>query len=89
MDYGMIGKIEKAKRYAEERDRRIRFETLKVTFMGENNKHTVTLQNGHWHCNCDFFKTRERCSHTIALEMILEGMLPEMPIDEVAATTAV
>ena len=89
MDYGMIGKIEKAKRYAEERDRRIRFETLKVTFMGENNKHMVTLQNGHWHCNCDFFKTRERCSHTIALEMILEGMLPEMPIDEVAATTAV
>lgn len=89
MDYGMIGKIEKAKRYVEERDRRIRFETLKVTFMGENNKHTVTLQDGRWYCTCDFFKTRERCSHTIALEMILEGMLPEMPIDEVAATTAV
>ena len=89
MDYGMFGNFEKAKRYVEERDRRVRFETLKVTFMGDNNDHTVTLQNDKWHCTCDFFKTRSRCCHTIALEMILEGMLPEMAVDEVAATTAV
>jgi len=89
MDYGMIGKIEKAKRYVEERDRRVRFETLKVTFMGDNNDHTVTLQNDKWHCTCDFFKTRSRCCHTIALEMILKGMLPEMAVDEVTTTTGV
>ena len=76
MDYGMIGKIDKAKRYAEQRDR-IRFEALRVTFTGENNAHTVDLKDGVWQCDCDFFQTRGRCSHTMALEIILEGMLPE------------
>ena len=76
MDYGMIGKIEKAKRYAEQRNR-IHFESLKVTFEGENNPHTVTLSDGIWQCDCDFFQSRKRCSHSIALEMILEGMLPD------------
>jgi len=76
MDYGMIGKIEKAKRYAEQRDR-IEFESLEVTFKGENNPHTVRMEHGVWQCDCDFFQTRGRCSHTMALEYILEGMLPE------------
>jgi hypothetical protein len=76
MDYGMIGKIQKAKRYAEQRDR-IHIEALAVTFAGENNPHTVHLDNGAWRCDCDFFQTRLRCSHTMALEIILEGMLPE------------
>ena len=76
MDYGMIGKIDKAKRYADQRDR-IHFEAFKVTFEGENNPHTVSFEQGQWQCDCDFFQTRERCSHTIALEMILEDMLPE------------
>ena len=40
MDYGLIGKIEKAKRYAAQRDR-IHIEALTVTFEGENNPHTV------------------------------------------------
>ena len=77
MDYGMIGKIEKAKRYAEERDR-IRIESLTVTFEGDNNPHTVHFQSGSWQCDCDFFQTRGRCSHTMALEIILEEMLPEV-----------
>jgi hypothetical protein len=79
MDYGMIGKIEKAKRYAEQRDR-IRIESLRVTFEGENNPHTVQLQKDGWQCDCDFFQTRGRCSHTMALEKILDGMkgIPEL-----------
>jgi hypothetical protein len=76
MDYSMIGKIQKAKRYAEERDR-IHFETFSVTFNGDNNPHTVHLSNGMWQCDCEFFAARGRCSHTIALEIILEGMIPE------------
>ncbi len=76
MDYGMIGKLEKAKRYAEERDR-ITFNSLNVSFRGANNVHTVTLQDGKWRCTCDFFQTRGRCSHTMALEIILKDMLPE------------
>lgn len=75
----MIGKIDKAKRYAEQRNR-IRFEKLEVTFEGENNPHTVTLLDGIWQCDCDFFQTRGRCSHTMALEIILEGMLPQEAI---------
>jgi hypothetical protein len=76
MDYGMIGKIEKAKRYAEERER-IHFTQLTVTFDGENNPHTVQFANNKWQCDCDFFSTRGVCSHTMALERILEGMIPE------------
>ena len=76
MDYGMIGKIEKAKRYAEERDR-IRFDQFLVTFDGENNPHVVHFNQGDWKCDCDFFQTRGVCSHTMALERILEGMIPE------------
>ncbi len=75
MDYGMIGKIEKAKRYAEERDR-FRFETFDLTFRGDNNSHRVGFENGKFQCDCEFFLTHERCVHTMALELLLKDMLP-------------
>jgi hypothetical protein len=75
MDNGMIGKIEKAKRYAEERER-IRFETFRATFDGDNNPHTVEFSSEGWKCDCDFFQRRGVCSHTMALERVLERMLP-------------
>ncbi len=75
MDYGMIGKIEKAKRYAEERDR-FRFETFDLTFRGDNNSHRVSFDNGKFQCDCEFFLTHERCVHTMALELLLKDMLP-------------
>lgn len=80
MDSGLIGKIEKAKRYAEERDR-IAFTKFTATLKGANNDHTVTYDNGQWDCDCDFFQTRGRCSHTMALEMILEGMVDIAEVD--------
>lgn len=80
MDYGLIGKIDKAKRYAEERDR-ISFEKFTATFAGDNNNHTVTYDKGQWDCDCDFFQSRGRCSHTMALEMILEGMVDIADVD--------
>ena len=76
MDYGMIGKIEKAKRYAEQRDR-IQFLSFNVVVRGDNNPHTVTFQDTQWSCDCSFFKSRGVCSHSMALERILDGMLPE------------
>lgn len=76
MDSGLIGKIEKGKRYAAERGKRIHFQTFTVQFEGDNSGHIVILEKGQIHCDCDFYKTRNRCSHTIALETILEGMLP-------------
>jgi hypothetical protein len=70
MDSSMIGKIQKSKQYATERDR-IKIDSLSVTFQGHNNPHQVSFQDGKWICDCDFFQTRERCSHTMALEQIL------------------
>lgn len=76
MDYGMIGKIEKAKRYAEERDR-VRFVSFCVSLRGENSTHMVTYENNQWECDCSFFRSRGVCSHTMAMERILADMIPE------------
>lgn len=76
MDHGMISKIQKAKRYAQERDR-FEFNHFSVTFKGSNNDHQITFENGSWHCDCEFFMKREVCSHTMAIERLLVDMLPE------------
>jgi len=75
MDSGMIGKIEKAKRYAEEHNR-FRFDTFNLTFHGENNNHQVKFDEGKFQCDCEFFITHQRCGHTMALEIILKDMIP-------------
>ena len=75
MNSGLIGKIEKAKRYAQERSR-IHFRGLRVDFDGENDGHEVSLDGETWRCSCDFFVGWGACAHTMALERILEGMLP-------------
>jgi len=74
MDSGMIGKILKAKQYAEERER-VEFAQFSVNFHGENNDHQVTYANGNWSCECTFFASHGVCSHTMALERILDGMV--------------
>ena len=74
MDSGMIGKIEKAKRYAQEPSR-IHFQSFTVTMDGENGVHTIKYENGEFQCDCGFFRTRGRCSHTMAIEMVLEEMI--------------
>ncbi|MCC6146041.1 MAG: SWIM zinc finger family protein [Anaerolineaceae bacterium] len=77
MDYGMISKLEKARRYSQERER-FKFHAFTVTVDGNNNPHSVQYNNGIWTCDCDFYHSRGRCSHTMALEFILEGMI-EIP----------
>jgi len=75
MDYGMIGKIEKSKIYAEERER-IEFESLRVTLRGDNDSvHKVSYENGNWKCDCSFFSSRNVCSHTMAMERVLADMV--------------
>ena len=76
MQSSLIGKIEKAKRYAEEPER-ITFSEFAVKFRGENNDYTTNYKDGKWHCSCHFFSSWGICSHTIALEKILGNMLPE------------
>ncbi|MBI2304837.1 MAG: hypothetical protein HYU86_08860 [Chloroflexi bacterium] len=75
MQSSLIGKIEKAKRYAQERER-ITFSDLTVTFRGDHDDYTLTYsKDRRWHCSCDFFRGWDVCSHTMALQKILEGML--------------
>jgi hypothetical protein len=71
----LIGKVQKAKQYSQERDR-IRFEQLKVSFRGDNDSHEISFADGHWHCTCHFFAGWGLCSHTMAMEKILGEMLP-------------
>ncbi len=74
MDSGMISKIQKARRYAEERDR-ARFTRFEVMFRGTHEEHKVTYEDGEWTCGCQFFQQRGVCSHTMAMERILGPML--------------
>jgi hypothetical protein len=77
----VIGKIEKAKRYAQERDR-MQVSSMSVHFRGENDDHEVALADGRWKCSCDFFKGHGTCAHTMALERVLEGMLPAASLSQ-------
>ncbi len=76
MQSSLIGKIEKAKRYAQETER-ITFSDFSVQFRGEHNTYTTSLKDGKWGCTCTFFSTWKICSHTMAMEKVLGKMLPE------------
>lgn len=75
IDSSLINKIQKARRYAEERDR-VAFVNFGVEIQGDNDVHTVNYQAGHWQCDCSFFLKRGICSHTMTMERILGPMLP-------------
>jgi hypothetical protein len=76
MQSSLIGKIEKAKRYAQEKER-VTFSQLSAKFRGENDEYTISYKDGKWHCSCRFFSQWGLCSHTMALEQILHDMLPQ------------
>jgi hypothetical protein len=83
MHSSLIGKVQKARAYASERHR-MRIDQLQVKFHGDNSDHDVALVDGAWTCNCDFFQDWQTCSHTMALERILTGMVPPTPIPATA-----
>jgi hypothetical protein len=70
----VVSDVEKAARYADEKDR-IQVLAFNATFHGNNNDHTVTYDNGLWDCDSVSFKLRGVCSHTIAMERLLKGMI--------------
>ncbi len=78
MDYGMIGKIEKAKRYAQEPGR-ITFEALEVEVRGDNNTYKLTLDSSGWNCTCPGFHKYAICPHVMAVERLLKPMLKRPP----------
>lgn len=81
MDYGMIGKIEKAKFYAAEPER-INFDSFSVRIKGDSGReHAVSFSHGEWSCDCSFFQSRGFCSHSMAIERILGDMIA-VPVEE-------
>ena len=76
MHSSLIGKIEKANRYARETDR-ITFERLALEFRGDNDTHKVALDSDGWHCTCHYFESWQTCVHILALQKVLGSMLPE------------
>jgi hypothetical protein len=74
MHSDLIGKIEKARRYAAEPER-IQVDDLAVTFNGGNSNHKISLKDGHWQCDCSFFHGWGTCAHVMALQRILNPML--------------
>jgi len=71
----MIGKIEKARRYAEEPDR-AQIQHLKVRFQGEHDTYHVSFDDGEWSCDCHSFGALQlgTCSHIMAMERLLSGL---------------
>ena len=82
MQSSLIGKIEKAKQYAQEPER-INFSDFTVSFRGRHNTYNVRYKEGQWHCTCDFFSHWGLCSHTMALQKVLDKMLPEEALSKV------
>ena len=74
MDSSIIGKIDKARKYAEERER-VSITRLAATFQGNHNSYEVSFDSGNWRCECHFFANRAICSHTMAMQRMLEEML--------------
>ena len=76
MQSSLIGKIEKAKRYAQETER-ISLTEFLVKFRGEHDNYITGYKDGKWHCSCQFFSGWGLCSHTMALERVLDNLLPK------------
>ena len=74
----MIGKIEKAHRYAREPER-VKFQELAATFEGGHDSYTVSLTDRGWECSCHTFETHMigTCSHIMAMQQMLGQMLPD------------
>jgi len=71
----MIGKLEKARRYAAEPER-FALARLDATFHGSNDDHALTVRDGQWRCACSFFGQVDACAHVLAAQRLLAPMLP-------------
>lgn len=75
----VVSDVEKAHRYSEEKDR-IVFNSFEVSIRGNNSDHSVCYKHGEWRCDSNSFRLRGVSSHTIAMERLLKGMLPEQVV---------
>ncbi len=78
MNSSMIGKIEKAHRYAREPER-VKLQRIQATFHGGHDDYTITLEDGAWTCSCHTFSSHAvgTCAHVMAMQQMLSAMLTE------------
>ena len=76
MNSGLIGKIQKAHRYAQEPER-IHVSAITATFDGDNAAYDLSLQGSEWKCSCHTYGTFGDCQHVMAMQQILRPMLAE------------
>lgn len=76
MNSGMIGKIAKARRYAQDPER-VSITTFEAQFRGSHYTYTVSLSDEGWHCSCHTFEAHvlDSCAHVMAAQQILGPML--------------
>ncbi len=73
MDSSLVRKIEKAKDYAEQPER-VKITQYRAQFRGDNNDHSIAYEAGNWNCDCSYFSGRGTCSHTMAMDLMLNRM---------------
>ena len=78
MNSSLIGKIEKARRYAMEPER-VSIRSLEASFRGGHDEYSVGLVDGHWHCSCHAFSSHAvgTCAHVMTMQRLLSPMLSE------------
>ena len=72
----LIGKVQKAQLYAQEKERVI-ISSFKATFQGGHDSYEIRYDEGAWYCSCKHFGEDGFCSHTMAVEKMMEGMVPQ------------
>ncbi len=85
MQSSLISKVQKAQQYATEPER-VRVESLRVSFDGDNSSHVITYADGRWDCDCEFFQVWRTCSHTMALPKLMSDMVPAPATGQPAAS---
>lgn len=78
MNSSMIGKIEKAHRYAAEPER-VKFTTMEATIHGDNDAYHLKLTPDGWECSCHTFQSQvlETCSHVMSMQLMVGSMLDD------------
>jgi hypothetical protein len=74
MHSSLYGKIEKARRYAQE-PQRVQIEALTATFQGEHDQYRLELDENQWSCSCHSFEVLGLCAHVMAVQRLLDVML--------------
>ena len=74
MDTSLVRKISKAKDYAVQTNR-VTFTQYRAKFRGDNDDHEISYEAGKWKCSCHYFGGHGTCSHIMAMQMMLRGMI--------------